>query len=122
MCLSPSIQEKQVIADTIFMSNMLFSFLMVYQFLKYDTNGMQITIKDISCEFKWNANGRLKVVCKRRTPNKEEKEFHSSNNIAILLIWNEIFDNEKLNLKLMIILFIDAVISQSSHTKYLYSC
>ena len=58
MCLSPSIQEKQVIADTIFMSNILFSFLMVYQFLKYDTNGMQITIKDV---FQWNANETLEL-------------------------------------------------------------
>ena len=36
---------------------------MVYQFLKYDTNGMQITIKDV---FKWNANEMLELGYERR--------------------------------------------------------
>ena len=71
MCLSPSIQEKQVIADTIFVSNTLFSFLMVYQFLKYDTNGMQITIKDSSSETQTEG---LKLFVREENLMKKKKE------------------------------------------------
>ena len=56
---------------------------MVYQFLKYDTNGMQITIKDV---FKWNANETLELGYKRRKHNGEEN-INAVLAIILLLCW-----------------------------------